>query len=137
MLTYVGGRIRFISSPHEVGYINEHGKALLVVKLCGRTLKAECLGGIVPTGEQKPSIYRFMTNGILWQGAKQFSRRWSDISQRFNVRKQVGSGEFPVDAFVLIWVPCKISNGGAARRRSQTSLIQRNMEEGSGGQQSA
>jgi hypothetical protein len=71
MLAYVGGGIRITSWPHEIGCINGHGEALLVVKLRGMTLKTECLKclrRILPTREKKPSIYLLEINGVLWQG---------------------------------------------------------------------
>jgi hypothetical protein len=68
MLAYVGGGIRFTSRPREIGFINGHGEALLVVKLRGTTLKTECLRRILPTREKKPSIYLLVITGVLRQG---------------------------------------------------------------------
>src|SRR5512147_2778693 len=56
MLAHVGGGIRFTSWPGEIGCINGHGEAMLVVKLRGMTLKTERLRGILPMREKKPSI---------------------------------------------------------------------------------
>jgi hypothetical protein len=74
MLAYVGGGIRFTSWPHEIGLINGHGEALLVVKLRGMTLKTEGLRRILPTREKKPSIYLLVINGVLWQGLNNLVR---------------------------------------------------------------
>ncbi len=138
MLAHVGGCLRFASQPDEIDYINGHGEVLLVAKLRDVALKSECLRRILQASEKKPLIkLSVYTKRRSLAGAKQFGQCRSDTASRFNVWKQPGLDEIPVDAFVLIWVPCKSRNASASGSSSQAVVVHSNMGESSGRQRFA